>query len=432
MKCVVRSRTARRMALVAALFAVVAPAGAETPASPEDLPVGGTVATAGDAAPEHADRTAGATESVTFVDTPPANVRSGTQIVDAFLAGLSDDACAETESSARWRRHFAASPRRLAEDDDKLALFGYVVEALGDAHLPSEYALIPFVESGYAPGARSRGGPAGMWQFIALTARNHRIPVRAGYDGRLSPVASTRAAVRYLRTLHGMFAGDWRLASMAYNAGEYRILGALRRGGMAAATAEAAKLPGLSGITYAYPRKMHALSCLLQEAARDPAWRAALDRPVPRLEAAELPGDVRDLDAWARERGLDGALVRRLNPAWRGRHVPRRAGETLRVLVPAGAPVLAATQDTVPLADPAATAGAATVANDAATTHAATSPGDATARTHVVRRGDSLWTIARAHGVTLEQLRALNTIGERAILQPGMTLRIDAPGAAGH
>ena len=53
--------------------------------------------------------------------------------------------------------------------------------------------------------------------------------MKPGYDGRLSPVDSTRAAVRYLKTLHGMFAGDWRLAVMAYNAGEYRVFGALRR-----------------------------------------------------------------------------------------------------------------------------------------------------------------------------------------------------------
>ncbi|MFX7760059.1 transglycosylase SLT domain-containing protein, partial [Acinetobacter baumannii] len=86
-----------------------------------------------------------------------------------------------------------------------LPLFGYVVDALRDADLPTEYALIPFVESGYRPAARSPSGPAGLWQMIAVTARNHDVPIRDGYDGRLSPVDSTRAAVRYLKTLHGMF-----------------------------------------------------------------------------------------------------------------------------------------------------------------------------------------------------------------------------------
>ena len=66
-----------------------------------------------------------------------------------------------------------------------------------------------------------------MWQFIGTTARNHEVPMRSGYEGRLSPVDSTQAAVRYLKTLHGMFGGDWRLAVMGYNAGEYRILQSL-------------------------------------------------------------------------------------------------------------------------------------------------------------------------------------------------------------
>ena len=150
--------------------------------------------------------------------------RNGREIYARFREGLADPSCGP-ETSQRWRQHFAGAPKRLvSRNDDVLPLFGYVVDALRQANLPTEYALIPFVESGYKPGARSGAGPAGLWQFIALTARNHRVPIRPGYDGRLSPIDSTQAAVRYLKTLHGMFAGDWRLAVMAFNAGEYRVL----------------------------------------------------------------------------------------------------------------------------------------------------------------------------------------------------------------
>ena len=136
---------------------------------------------------------------------PPA-IRSGREIYATFRAGLAEPRC-DDAGSARWRDHFAGAPQRLvAPGDDAMALFGYVVDALRAASLPTEYALIPFVESGYQPGARSPGGPAGLWQMIAVTARNHHVPMRAGYDGRLSPVDSTTAAVRYLKTLHGMFA----------------------------------------------------------------------------------------------------------------------------------------------------------------------------------------------------------------------------------
>lgn len=280
----------------------------------------------------------------------PTHLRSGAGIYAAFRDGLSEPGCPAGSASDRWSRHFAAAPERLAERDETLALFGYVVDALREAHLPTEYALIPFVESGYKADARSSLGPAGLWQFIAMTARNHQVPIRDGYDGRLSAVDSTRAAVRYLKTLHGMFAGDWRLAAMAYNAGEYRLLGALRRSGQVARSADPDKLGGLSGITRAYPRKMHAIACLLQQADDDAAWLAALDRPVERLVAVPLPLGARDLDAWARGQGLDPARVRRLNPAFRSGRVVRRASEPLQVLAPAVPAVAAIETATVTIA----------------------------------------------------------------------------------
>jgi membrane-bound lytic murein transglycosylase D len=285
-------------------------------------------------------------ETAAAATTPIAPVpatRSGLEIYARFREGLADPACAEDSSSPRWRKHFSAAPKRMSrEDDDVLALFGYVVDALREASLPTEYALIPFVESGYKPGARSRGGPAGMWQMIRVTARSHNVPMRAGYDGRLSPVDSTRAAVRYLKTLHGMFAGDWRLAVMAYNAGEYRVFGALRRSGQVARSADPEKLTSLSGITRAYVRKLHALSCLLDQADEREQWMQSLDRQVPVLEAVVLPPEAHDLDAWARKNGRDVAVVRRLNPAFAGGRI-QRAGPAQRVLAPmlASSPSLA-------------------------------------------------------------------------------------------
>lgn len=351
-------------------------------------------------------------------------IRTGGDVYRRFREGLSQPDC--SASSERWRRHYAAAPRRLAHGgDDVLPLFGYVVDALRAAHLPTEYALIPFVESGYKPAARSRSGPAGMWQFIRITARKHQVPMRAGYDGRLSPIDSTRAAVRYLKTLHGMFAGDWRLAVMAYNAGEYRIFGALRRAGQEARNAKPESLPGLPGITHAYVRKLHALSCLLVAAGESEEWMAALDRPVPPLEAVVLPATATSLDAWAAAEGLDGKLVRRLNPAFANGRIAR--GErAARALVPGrgtaqAAPVARATSvasepdaAAPPPALPATPAGPATPV--------AVSPH----RSHTVARGDSAWKIARRYGVSLAELLARNGLDARGRLRPGMVLKIDA------
>lgn len=264
----------------------------------------------------------------------PPHTINGSAIYRSFREGLADKTC-EPGASARWKQHYANAPTRLASrGDDALPLFGYVVDALREARLPTEYALIPFIESGYKPAARSPAGPTGLWQMIALTARHHHVTIRTGYDGRLSPVDSTRAAVNYLKTLHGMFGGNWQLVVMAYNAGEHRILGAVKRSGRKASSADPGALKGIPDITRAYPRKLHALSCLLEQADDRDRWRDAIERAVPHLVEVTLPEDATDLREWARGTGQDPDLLARLNPAHAAG--PLRAAER-RILAPAAA-----------------------------------------------------------------------------------------------
>lgn len=315
-----------------------------------------------------------------------AATRNGRDIYQRFRDGLADPSC-EPGVSSRWRQHFANAPKRLAsKDDDLLPLFGYVVDALRENHLPTEYALIPFVESGYRPGARSAAGPAGLWQMIAITARNHRVPMREGYDGRLSPVESTEAAVRYLKTLHGMFGGDWRLAVMAYNAGEYRVFNAIKRAGVNIADARHDQLTGLSDITTAYVRKLHALSCLMEQADDREEWLSALDRPVPRLAAVTVPDGVDSVGEWAARTDQDAAWLQRLNPVFGDGRIGRPGGRRAPLLAVAATAVGAPTATTSELATasgdlPPSDANAKTAANarsgDAAKSLASAKPGDA-------------------------------------------------------
>jgi len=350
---------------------------------------------------------------------PSSRQRNGREIYESFRAGLADPTCDASATSTRWKKHFGHAPGQLARvNDDLLPLFGYVVDALREADLPTEFALIPFVESGYKPGARSASGPAGLWQFIGVTARNHGVAMRGGYDGRLSPVDSTQAAVRYLKTLHGMFGGDWRLAVMGYNAGEYRILQSMRRAGMNAQNAKPAQLPGLSGITYAYVEKLHALACIFQQADDREEWLRTLDRPVPRLASQALSGDVASLDEWSRRQGYDTALLRRLNPALAGGI--SRGGKPLRVLAPSsGGRMLSA-------ADLVAEVPAPPSRSDSVSTQAVVSAKPTATGSHTVRRGESAWTIARRYGLPPQQLLARNGLASTAVLQPGMVLKLDS------
>ena len=348
--------------------------------------------------------------------------RSGREIYARFRSGLSDQQCA-VDASERWRQHFAHVPRDLANRPERLLpLFGYVVEALREHHLPSEYALIPFVESGYRPGARSPSGPAGLWQFIAVTARNHEVTIRPGYDGRLSPVESTTAAVRYLRTLHGMFAGDWRLAVMGYNAGEYRIFGALRDAGQRAMDAEPDKL-AVPNITRAYVRKLQALSCLLVEAGEDPEWLDAIDQVVPVLTSTPLPAGARQLDRWASRNGHDPALVRHFNPAFAEGRVGR-GDRGVEVMVPARPrdALAAFLQQATRPADEAPVF-LADASDLVAESEAAAAGGEA--RNHTVARGESIWRIARRYGIGTAELLLRHGLDTGSVLQPGMVLQID-------
>ena len=353
---------------------------------------------------------------------PPASVRNGQDIFASFRDGLAEPTCDVEATSPRWQKQFAHAPSRLAnQDDDALVLFGYVVEELRAANLPTEFALIPFVESGYRPNARNGAGPAGLWQFIASTARNHRVQMTSGYDGRLSAADSTQAAVRYLKTLHGMFGGDWRLATMAYNAGEYRVLQSLRKAGMNAQNARPAELPGLSPVTYAYVEKLHALACVLENAETTPAVMASLDRTVPVLKGHTLPAGT-SVQQWAVQRSLDPARIARLNPALASGK-GRPSGQ-VTVLAPAThAPVdpsVMLAQADAPVADTVSPRTQTQVAS-----RAVASADRPKARRHTVRNGESAWMIAKRYGMPLKALLSLNNLSGSSVLKPGAVLRVE-------
>ena len=117
--------------------------------------------------------------------------------------------------SPESRERVRNSLKRMKEYD------GMINSAIQSYELPPELLAVPFTESGFTNAKRSIG--AGIWMFIAKTARRFKLRVDAKNDDRLIPKEETRAAMDLLKEDFELFQ-DWRLALLAYNAGEKKVL----------------------------------------------------------------------------------------------------------------------------------------------------------------------------------------------------------------
>ncbi|MBC7726617.1 MAG: transglycosylase SLT domain-containing protein, partial [Microbacteriaceae bacterium] len=116
--------------------------------------------------------------------------------------------------------------QRMTERSSKY-LF-HIVEELERRNMPTELALLPYIESAFNPQAVSSAKAAGMWQFMPATGTYFELKQNIFRDDRRDVLASTRAALDYLQKLYGMF-GDWHLALAAYNWGEGSVSRAIAR-----------------------------------------------------------------------------------------------------------------------------------------------------------------------------------------------------------
>ncbi len=126
----------------------------------------------------------------------------------------------------RW---YATRPDYVARMTERGSRYLFhIVEELDKRGMPTELALLPFIESAYNPQAMSVARASGMWQFIPSTGRDFELKQNIFRDDRRDVLASTRAALDYLQKLYGMF-GDWQLALAAYNWGEGSVQRAMAR-----------------------------------------------------------------------------------------------------------------------------------------------------------------------------------------------------------
>ncbi|MCL4770525.1 MAG: transglycosylase SLT domain-containing protein [Burkholderiaceae bacterium] len=126
----------------------------------------------------------------------------------------------------QWYANRPDYMQRMTERSRKY-LF-HIVEELERRNMPTELALLPYIESAFNPQAVSSARAAGMWQFMPATGNYFDLKQNAFRDDRRDVLASTRAALDYLQKLYGMF-GDWHLALAAYNWGEGSVGRAIAR-----------------------------------------------------------------------------------------------------------------------------------------------------------------------------------------------------------
>ncbi|TWI69947.1 membrane-bound lytic murein transglycosylase D [Pseudoduganella lurida] len=200
-----------------AAFLATAPAVSQAIESSTNLPLIPLSATTRASAPDLATPTPPVVKSASktaqsedaFRETDVWNrIRSGYAIPDLNNALVT--------KHTNW---YAERPDHMARTSARASLYLFhVVTELEKRNMPTELALLPFIESAFNPVAVSSANAGGMWQFMPGTGRDLNLKQNGFKDDRRSVLASTDAALTYLQKLYDMF-GDWQLALAAYNWG---------------------------------------------------------------------------------------------------------------------------------------------------------------------------------------------------------------------
>ena len=194
--------------------------------------------------------------------------RSGGEVFTRIAQSLDPQSCTPKAAQSQWMKQYIHNPARFQRQlVDMLPILDHVSYQTREQGLPMEFALIPFVESRFQPKAVAKGGPTGLWQLMPNTASHFGLRIGGKRDGRYSVFASTDAALEYLGRLQKMF-GHWQTSIMAYNTGDSRMRSSLKRQHLAQADADRRLPTGLAPHTYAYVKKIQALSCFFLDAQR--------------------------------------------------------------------------------------------------------------------------------------------------------------------
>jgi membrane-bound lytic murein transglycosylase D len=268
--------------------------------------------------------------------------------------------------------------------------------------LPEDLMFTAMIESGFNPVAVSRAGAKGLWQFMVPTARRYGLRVDRWVDERLDPEKSTVAAASYLRDLHTMF-GSWELAKAAYNAGEMKVIRAMK----ALKTSDFWELTRSSVLrdeTKNFVPAIQAATLIGRQPERY-GFVATFAEPLV-YEQASVPA-VTTLKRIAALAGVAADELEQLNAELRLKQTPPGGAYLLKF--PSGA----AQRFTE-----------ARLRERAIAIAGRSQPGSS--EIHVVRPRETMSCIARRYGLSAAELARRNDLNEAARIHPGDKLRIAA------
>ena len=281
----------------------------------------------------------------------------------------------------------------------------HIAETLANLGLPAELAVLPHVESSFNPGAYSKVGAAGLWQFMRSTGRRY-MRIDGAVDDRLDPFRSTEAAAQLLAYNYRVL-GTWPLALTAYNHGTAGV----RRAKETLGTDDIVRIVrSYSSRTFGFASRNFYVSFLAAlEIDRNPEkYFGPLQKEnEAHFQEVELPAYV-SASSLEHVLKIEAGTLRSLNPAllpavWNG---AQRVPKAYRLRLPVdGSP-----WSSQLLAQ--------------RLTHGEMFAGQRAPPHYRVQRGDTLAALASRYGVPIESLAELNHLRTSAHLRPGRVLTV--------
>lgn len=282
-----------------------------------------------------------------------------------------------------------------------------IVEKLKKAGLPEELSWLPLIESGYRSNALSRARALGLWQFIPSTGYKFGLKRNRYIDERLDPEKSTLAAIEYLKELHQIF-GDWTTVLAAYNCGEGRVLKVIRNQNVNYLDNFWDLYEKLPRETARYVPRFLATLHIIRNPDEFDLGSISLC-PALAYETVEVEKQLHLKDV-AKAIGVAREALQELNPELRYQLTPG-GGAPYSLRVPKEkSDILVAKLDTISAYTP--------------------PEKQIKIAYHRVRRGETLSTIAQRYKTSVSRIVNANGISRRNVIQTGKTLKIPLTKAA--